>query len=83
VFCEILCENNVCIDSFKDHNHLQISEPIINQQKLNNLKSKALDVIYVWIKNIQVSRHIQKYTQAAIYMKKKMKWDPIYSDPTI
>lgn len=46
-------DNNVCIESFKDHNHLHISEPIINRQKFNNNKKiKALGVICVRIKNI-------------------------------
>jgi len=39
--------NSICIDSFKDHNHLQLSEQIINRQKLNsNLKRKAVDDIF-------------------------------------
>ena len=39
--------NSIYIDSFKDHNHLQLSEQIINRQKLNNnLKRKAVDDIF-------------------------------------
>jgi len=41
VFCNLMIIIFVLIDSFKDHNHLQISESIINRQKLNNkLKKK-------------------------------------------
>jgi len=43
-----LNDNNICIDSFKDHNHFNTSEPIINWQKLdNNLKRISLNVINV------------------------------------
>lgn len=74
-------DNNISIDSFKDHNNIQILKPIINRQKLNNnLKKKTLNIIYVWTKNICVSiykniprlqftyAYCVKYTQDVIYI---------------
>jgi len=48
----------------KDHNHLQISEQIIDRRKLNNnLKRTALNVIYVLMYKI--------YSRVAIYIKNR------------
>jgi len=38
----------MCINSFQDHNHFEISGRIINRQKFdNNLKRKAVDDMFI------------------------------------
>lgn len=61
--------NDICIDSFKNYNHLHISKPIINRQK-QQFKKKILRRVLSLIRKKYSGRHVQTYTRVTFFIKK-------------